>query len=193
MARQLLVAGMILGLALAGCQKTPAPPPTETMADMAAAIGAGGQGTQSIADSVIAMPDHKIFSAALAASGVAAKLSQDGPYTVFAPTDAAFAQVPVATRDAWMRPESKAVLANVLDYHIVPGKLTAADLAARIKAGGGRAALATASGRELTLSMSGDKILLTATGGNRAIMTANDIAQKNGVIHIVDAVLIPGP
>src|SRR3546814_12239647 len=94
------------------------------------------------------MPNHKTFSAALAASGVAAKLAGDGPFTVFAPTDAAFAQVPVATRDAWMRPESKAVLAGVLDYHIVPGRLTATDLATRLEAGGGTTMIGRTSGRE---------------------------------------------
>ncbi len=191
MARRLLVAGMIAGLALAGCKKTPEPPSTETMADMTGAIGAGGQEAQSIVDSVLAMPNHKTFSAALAASGVAAKLAEDGPFTVFAPTDSAFAQVPVATRNAWMRPESKAVLAGVLDYHIVAGTLTAADLAARIEAGGGKATLTTAGGQDLILSMSGNKILLTAAGGNRAVVTAADLGRKNGVIHVVDAVLMP--
>src|SRR3546814_21073658 len=122
---------MTAGVALAGCKKTPEPPATETMADMTGAIGAGGQEAQSIVDSILTMPNHQTFSAALAASGVAAKLAGDGPFTVFEPTDAAFAPVQVETRDAWMRPESKAVLAGVLHSPIVPGRLHATEPAAR--------------------------------------------------------------
>src|SRR3546814_19252509 len=123
---------MTAGVALAGCKKTPEPPATETMADMTGAIGAGGQEAQSIVDSILAMPNHKTFSAALAASGVAAQMAGDGPFTVFASTDAAFAQVTVATREARLRPDSPAVPPGVLNYHIHPGRLTATVLEARI-------------------------------------------------------------
>src|SRR3546814_15868030 len=90
-----------------------------------------------------------------------------------------------------MRPESKAVLAGVLDYHIVPGRLTATDLAARIEAGGGKTTLTTAGGQDISLSMSGNKILLTAAGGNRAVVSAADLDRTNGVINVVDEVLLP--
>src|SRR3546814_8928302 len=110
---------------------------------------------------------EKTLVSAVTAAGLAEMLSGDGPYTVFAPSDAAFQQVPVVTRNGWMRPAQKDVLAGVLKYHVVPGKLAAADLAAKIEQGGGKAVLTTVDGQELTASMNGDKILLTAASGDR--------------------------
>ena len=127
----------------------------------------------------------------LAQAGLAAKLSGAGPFTVFAPTDAGFTQVPPVTRDGWMRPAQQAVLAGVLDHHIVPGRLTAADLDAKIAKGGGRAVLRTAGGQNLIATKSGNRILLTSGSGNKAAVTGADLAQANGVVHVIDAVLVP--
>jgi hypothetical protein len=105
-------------------------------------------------------------------AGLVETLSGAGPFTVFAPTDDAFAQVPAVTRDGWMRPAQKEVLAGVLKYHVVPGKLTAADLTAKITEGGGKAVLKTADGQDLTATKSGEAIVLTSASGNKATVTA---------------------
>jgi len=147
--------------------------------------------SSTIAANLSAAPDHKSLAAAVTQAGMSETLSGVGPFTIFAPTDVAFAQVPPVTRDGWMRPAQKDVLAGVLKYHVVPGKLTAADLAAKITEGGGKAVLKTADGQDLTATKSGDAILLTSSSGNKATVTAADLGQSNGVVHVVDAVLIP--
>ena len=184
-----------VALALAGCGKgeTPAEP-VAGEGVMAAAIGGDAsamQASSSIAANLAASPNHRMLNAAVTQAGLTEMLSGAGPFTLFAPTDAGFTQVPPVTRDGWMRPAQKAVLAGVLDHHIVPGKLTAADLTAKIAAGAGRAVLKTAGGQDLIATKSGSTILLTSGSGNTAAVTAADIGQSNGVVHVVDAVLLP--
>ena len=184
-----------VALALAGCGKgeTPAEP-VAGEGVMAAAIGGDAsamQASSSIAANLAASPNHRMLNAAVTQAGLTEMLSGAGPFTLFAPTDAGFTQVPPVTRDGWMRPAQKAVLAGVLDHHIVPGKLTAADLTAKIAAGAGRAVLKTAGGQDLIATKSGSTILLTSGSGNKAAVTAADIGQSNGVVHVVDAVLLP--
>ena len=184
-----------VALALAGCGKgeTPAEP-VAGEGVMAAAIGGDAsamQASSSIAANLAASPNHRMLNAAVTQAGLTEMLSGAGPFTLFAPTDAGFTQVPPVTRDGWMRPAQKAVLAGVLDHHIVPGKLTAADLTAKIDAGAGRAVLKTAGGQDLIATKSGSTILLTSGSGNKAAVTAADIGQSNGVVHVVDAVLLP--
>ncbi len=191
MNRQLMCAAAVAAMTLTGCNKTPEPPATETMKIDAGAASGTTDSSKTIVENLMAMPNEKTLVSAVTAAGLVDTLSGDGPFTLFAPSDAAFQQVPVVTRNGWMRPAQKDVLAGVLEYHVVPGKLTAADLAARIEQGGGKAVLKTVDGQELTASMSGDKILLTAAGGNKATVTASDLDQSNGVVHIVDAVLLP--
>ncbi len=199
MKKQLILTAVLAGgLGLAGCSSEPAPTETTTVAgsetaatDNAAADPAGMQATKSIADNVSASPVHKTLASAVQAAGLAETLSGTGPFTVFAPTDAAFAQVSPVTRDGWMRPAQKEVLAGVLKYHVVPGKLTAADLAAQITAGGGKAVLKTADGQDLIAAKSGDAIILTSASGNKAAVTQADLGQSNGVVHVIDAVLVP--
>ena len=191
MNRQLLCAAAVAVITLAGCNKTPEPPATETMKIDAGAAAGTTDAAHTIVENLMAMPNEKTLVSAVTAAGLVETLSGDGPYTVFAPSDAAFQQVPVVTRNGWMRPAQKDVLAGVLKYHVVPGKLTAADLAAKIQQGDGKAVLTTIDGQELTASMSGDNILLSATGGNKATVTASDLDQSNGVVHVVDAVLLP--
>ncbi len=184
-------------LALSACgSKTDAPAETTTVAGSETAPTPAAAPSQMLASSTIAAnlsaaPDHKSLAAAVTQAGLSETLSGVGPFTVFAPTDAAFAQVPPVTRDGWMRPAQKDVLAGVLKYHVVPGKLTAADLAAKITEGGGKALLKTADGQDLTATKSGDAILLTSSSGNKATVTVADLGQSNGVVHVVDAVLIP--
>src|SRR3546814_154338 len=161
---------------------------------MAAAIGGDAsamRATSTIAANLAASPIHRSLTAALTQAGLAETLSGADSFTLFAPTDAGFAQVPPVTRDGWMRPAQRAALAGVLNAHIVPGRLTAADLAAKIAEGGGRAVLKTVGGQELIATKSGGAILLTSGSGNKAAVTAADIGQSNGVVHVVDAVLVP--
>lgn len=197
MKTHLILTAAAAALALSGCgDKRDAPAETTTVSGSDAAPAASAdpstmQAGSTIAQNLAASPVHKTLAAALPQAGVAQTLSGAGPFTVFAPTDAAFAQVPPVTRDGWMRPAQKDVLAGILKYHVVPGKLTAADLVAKIAEGGGKAMLKTADGQDLTASKSGDAILLTSSSGNKATVTQADAAQSNGVVHVVDAVLLP--
>lgn len=198
----LLAAVATVGLGLAGCGKSETPTETTTVAggETTAVETAGANptvggaemlATKNIVENASASPIHKTLVAAVTQAGLVETLSGAGPFTVFAPTDAAFSQVAPVTRDGWMRPAQKEVLAGVLKYHVVPGKVMAADLAAQIKAGGGKAVLKTADGQDLTATQSGDSIILTSASGNKATVTQADVGQSNGVIHVVDAVLVP--
>jgi uncharacterized surface protein with fasciclin (FAS1) repeats len=193
----LILTAAAAALALSGCgSKTETPTETTTVAGGETVPAPAASPSQMLASSTIAAnlsaaPDHKSLAAAVTQAGLSETLSGVGPFTVFAPTDAAFAQVPPVTRDGWMRPAQKDVLAGVLKYHVVPGKLTAADLAAKITEGGGKAVLKTVDGQDLTATKSGDAILLTSSSGNKATVTAADLGQSNGVVHVVDAVLVP--
>lgn len=200
----LLVAVAAAGLGLAGCNSSPETPPTETTTvaagETVAADSAGTNpmvggaemlATKNIVENASASGEHKTLVTAVKQAELVDTLSGTGPFTVFAPTDAAFAQVPPVTRDGWMRPAQKEVLADVLKYHVVAGKVTAADLATRITEGGGKAVLKTVEGQDLNATKSGDAIILTSASGNKAAVTQADVNQSNGVIHVVDAVLVP--
>ncbi|WP_374525078.1 fasciclin domain-containing protein [Sphingopyxis sp.] len=202
MTKQMLLAAVLAGgMALAGCNKTPEPPKTETESgangDVVTASsnpsvgGAEMLPTKTIVENASASPIHKQLVAAIKQAGLAETLSGPGPFTVFAPTDEAFAQLPAVQRDGWMRPAQKTVLAGILQYHVVPGKLTAADIEAKIAEGKGTATFKTADGQDLTATMSDGHILLTSASGNKAIVTQGDVNQSNGIIHVVDAVLLP--
>lgn len=197
MKTHLILTAAAAALALSGCgSKTETPTETTTVAGSETAPAPAASPSQMLATSTIAAnlaasSDHKSLTAAVTQAGLSETLSGAGPFTVFAPTDAAFAQVPPVTRDGWMRPAQKDVLAGVLKYHVVPGKLTAADLTAKIAEGGGKAVLKTADGQDLTATKSGDAILLTSASGNKATVTQADIGQSNGVVHVIDAVLVP--
>lgn len=200
----LMTAAAAAGLGLAGCNSSPETPATETTTvaegEMAPVETAGANPmvggaemlpTKNIVENASASPIHKTLVTAVKQAGLVETLSGAGPFTVFAPTDAAFTQVAPVTRDGWMRPAQKEVLAGVLKYHVVPGKVMAADLAAQITAGGGKAVLKTADGQDLTATKNGDAILLTSASGNKATVTQADVGQSNGVIHVIDAVLVP--
>ena len=197
----LLTTALAAGLALAGCNKTPEPPTTQAEAGATGDVvtasanptvgGAEMLPAKTIVENASASPIHKQLVAAIKQADLAETLSGTGPFTVFAPTDEAFAQIPAVQRDGWMRPAQKTVLAGILKYHVVPGKLTADDIRAKIAEGKGSATLKTADGQDLTATISGEQILLTSASGNKAVVTQGDIDQSNGVIHVVDTVLMP--
>lgn len=197
----LFMSAMVAALALGGCNKAPEPPKAETesgaMNDVVAASanpqvgGAAMAPDKTILANAAASPILSQLTAAVNQAGLADTLSGPGPFTLFAPNDAAFAQVPAVTRDGWARPAQKVVLAGVLKYHVVPGKLTAADLVAKIDAGGGKAVLKTLDGQDLTATESGEAIILTSASGNKAAVTQADVGQANGIVHVIDAVLLP--
>ena len=154
--------------------------------------GAPMDASKDIVDNAVNSKDHTTLVAAVKAAGLVDTLKGAGPFTVFAPTNGAFAALPAGTVDTLLKPENKPALANVLTYHVVPGRLDAAALKAQIMAGNGKAMLRTASGGMLTARTSGNTITLTDDKGGVSIVTIADVMQSNGVIHVVDKVLLPG-
>lgn len=191
MKNHLIMTAAVVALALAGCGGKSDVPAADTTTTPAADAPSAVSATTTVAAGIAASPALKTLADGVQAAGLGETLSDAGPFTVFAPTDGGFAQVPPEMRDGWMRPAQKTVLAAVINYHVVPGKLTAADLAARIAEGGGKAVLKTANGQDIVATKSGDAILLTSASGNKATVTQADVGQSNGVIHLIDAVLLP--
>lgn len=142
-----------------------------------------------IVDTAVAAGSFKTLVTAVQAAGLVDTLKGPGPFTVFAPTDEAFAKIPKATLDALLK--DKAALTKVLTYHVVPGKLDAAALMAQIEAGGGKAVLTTVQGAALTASAHNGGVMLTDAKGNTAMVSTADVMQSNGVIHVIDKVLMP--
>lgn len=149
------------------------------------------EGTWTIVQNTTNSPEHNMLSKALSAAGLNATLSAAGPFTLFAPTDAAFSAVPQPMTDYLMNPLNKDSLAQVLTYHVVPGKVTAEDLYKKIKAGGGTAKLTTVEGQELTFTEVQGNIKVDGTQGSSGYVTQADVAQSNGVVHVLNGVLIP--
>lgn len=147
--------------------------------------------TKDIIDNAVNSKDHTTLVAAVKAAGLVDTLKSPGPFTVFAPVNAAFAALPAGTVETLLKPENKATLTKILTYHVVPGRMNASDLSRQISAGGGRAMLKTASGGTLVASMSGSSVLITDEKGGTATVTIADVNQSNGVIHVVNKVLLP--
>jgi uncharacterized surface protein with fasciclin (FAS1) repeats len=181
---------------LAGCQGAE---------DAGNNVAAGGQGDsstggnaqqgaagRSIADIAGQSPDLSQFSQALQSAGLAETLRGAGPYTVFAPTNSAFDAIPQETRTRLLAAEGRERLTELLTFHIVPGVITAQDLGAAMQRGQGRATITTVSGANLTVSREGDATIVTDASGSRARVVQADRIQSNGVLHHVDAVLMPG-
>ena len=147
--------------------------------------------TKNIVENAVNSKDHTTLVAAVKAAGLVETLSGPGPFTVFAPTNAAFAKLPAGTVETLVKPESKATLTNILTYHVVSGTMTGADIAAAIKSGGGKATLTTVQGEPLTASIKMGKVILTDAKGGMSKVTIADVMQSNGVIHVVDTVLMP--
>ena len=153
--------------------------------------GAPMYANKDIVDNAVNSKDHTTLVAAVKAAGLVETLKSAGPFTVFAPTNAAFDKLPAGTVDAVLKPENKALLTKILTYHVVAGKMTGKDIAAAIKAGGGKAELTTVAGGKLWASMSGKDLILTDEKGGMAKVTIANVMQSNGVIHVIDTVLMP--
>ena len=153
--------------------------------------GAAMLRTRDIIDNAVNSADHTTLVAAVKAAGLVDTLKSAGPFTVFAPTNAAFAKLPAGTVDTLLKPENKRTLTTVLTYHVVPGKLDAAELINRIRAGKGSASLVTAQGGALTASLRGGSVIVTDAKGGSSVVTTADLYQSNGVIHVIDTVLMP--
>lgn len=179
--------------AVAGCSG-------EERAEQNASVAAPGNVSevagQSAADGTIAQwlggsADHARLVRALRAAGLEATLAGPGPYTLFAPTDAAFEKLPGTTADSLMEGEQKARLTSILTYHIVPGVVMAADLAKAVEAGGGKAVLATLGGGNLTVTAEDGTLVITDAKGGQGRVVGPDAMPSNGVVHSIDAVLMP--
>jgi|SRR4249919_3778036 len=153
--------------------------------------GAAMYASKDIIDNAVNSADHTTLVAAVKAAGLVDTLKSPGPFTVFAPTNAAFAALPAGTVDTLLQPENKPTLAGILTYHVVAGRLDSTALAAKIRAGGGSATLTTVQGEPLKAWMQGDNVVVTDTKGNSATVTTANVYQSNGVIHVVDKVLMP--
>ena len=153
--------------------------------------GAEMLASKDIIDNAVNSKDHTTLVAAVKAAGLVDTLKGAGPFTVFAPTNAAFDALPAGTVDTLLKPEMKADLTKVLTYHVVPGKVDAAALSEQIAAGGGSATLNTVQGEALIAKAAGNGITLTDAKGNVATVTTADVYQSNGVIHVIDKVLMP--
>jgi uncharacterized surface protein with fasciclin (FAS1) repeats len=148
--------------------------------------------SKNIIENAVNSKDHTTLVAAVKAAGLVETLSGPGPFTVFAPTNEAFEKLPKGTVETLVKPESKATLTKILTYHVVAGKLTAADLVKQVKDGKGKAMLKTVEGASLTVEEKGGKLVLIDAKGGMSTVTIGDVMQSNGVIHVVDTVLMPG-
>lgn len=163
-------------------------------ATAAASVMVGGAAmlpTKDIIDNAVNSKDHTTLVAAVKAAGLVETLKGPGPFTVFAPTNAAFAALPAGTVDTLLKPENKAMLSGILTYHVVAGKVDAAALTKMIKDGNGTASIKTVAGGTLTAKTAGGKVMITDEKGGSATVTIADVYQSNGVIHVVDKVLLP--
>jgi len=147
--------------------------------------------TKNIVENAVNSKDHTTLVAAVKAAGLVDTLMGAGPFTVFAPTNAAFDMLPAGTVDTLLKPENKAMLTKVLTYHVVAGNWDSKAIAKLIMKGGGKAELTTVSGGKLWASMDGDSLVLTDEKGGRSTVTIANVRQSNGIIHVVDSVLLP--
>ena len=153
--------------------------------------GAAMYPSKNIVQNASNSKDHTTLVAAVKAAGLVDTLSGSGPFTVFAPTNEAFAALPAGTVDNLLKPENKATLAKILTYHVVAGKMTSADLERAVMAGGGKAVLKTVEGDSITVAKSGNAWTVTDDKGNVASIAIADVMQSNGVIFVIDKVLMP--
>ena len=146
---------------------------------------------KDIIDNAVNSADHTTLVAAVKAAGLVDTLKGPGPFTVFAPTNEAFAKLPAGTVDTLLKPENKDMLVKILTYHVVAGRLSATELKKEIRAGNGQATLKTVSGGTLIAMMQGSKIVLKDEKGDMSTVTIPNVFQSNGVIHVVDTVVLP--
>ncbi|TRO65371.1 fasciclin domain-containing protein [Christiangramia sabulilitoris] len=153
--------------------------------------GAEMYASKNIVKNAVNSNDHTTLVAAVKAAGLVDVLSSDGPFTVFAPTNAAFEALPAGTVESLLKEENKKKLQAVLTYHVLAGDYKAADIVAAIKKGNGKATFKTVSGSDVTAMLDGDKVKLKDAAGNVATVTIADVNQSNGVIHVIDTVILP--
>jgi uncharacterized surface protein with fasciclin (FAS1) repeats len=146
---------------------------------------------KTVVDIAVGSKDHSTLVVAVKAAGLVETLQSAGPFTVFAPVNAAFAKLPAGTVENLLKPESKATLTKILTYHVVAGNLDAAAVVAAIKAGKGKAAVKTVSGGTLTASMKDGKVILTDENGGVSTVVATDLKAGNGIVHVIDTVVLP--
>jgi len=177
---------LIAGIVLAGGSAS-----AQMMKENPMVGGAAMFPSKTIVANAMNSADHTTLVAAVKAAGLVDTLNSAGPFTVFAPTNAAFDQLPAGTVDTLLKPENKAMLTKVLTYHVVAGKYDSQALAKLIKKGKGKAWLKTVSGGTLTVWMDGNTIVIQDEKGGKSTVTTADVYQSNGVIHVVNAVLLP--
>jgi uncharacterized surface protein with fasciclin (FAS1) repeats len=149
------------------------------------------QSSKTIVENAIGSKDHTTLVAAVKAADLVDVLSSKGPFTVFAPTNEAFAKLPTGTVETLLKPENKAKLQAVLTYHVVAGNLDSKAVVEAIKKGNGSVTLTTVQGGKIVASLSGKNVILTDENGNKSTITAVDITSSNGVIHVIDTVVLP--
>ncbi len=147
--------------------------------------------SKNIVENAVNSKEHTTLVAAVKAADLVATLQSDGPFTVFAPVNAAFDALPKGTVETLLKAENKATLTKVLTYHVIAGKFNATDIAALIKEGKGTAVITTVAGNKLTVMMKGKKVAIKDENGGIAYVTIKDVNQSNGVIHVIDKVLLP--
>jgi uncharacterized surface protein with fasciclin (FAS1) repeats len=147
--------------------------------------------SRNIIENVVNSKDHTMLVAAIEAAGLVETLQGEGPFTVFAPVNKAFEKLPKGTVATLLKPENKAALTAVLTYHVIPAKISAADFVAAVKKGGGEATYKTLEGEELTVRQDGRRLEIIDAKGGKSFVTIADVNQKNGVVHVVDTVLMP--
>ena len=153
--------------------------------------GAAMYPTKNIVENAVNSKDHTTLVAAVTAAGLVETLQSAGPFTVFAPTNAAFGKLPAGTVETLVKPENKATLTTILTYHVVAGKISATDILAKIKAGNGTATMTTVQGGTLKASLKGKNVVLTDEKGGMSTVTIADVNQSNGVIHVIDTLVMP--
>ncbi len=170
-----------------------APLSAETMSEKTVNVGGAPMyPSKNIIQNAVNSKDHTTLVAAVKAAGLVDTLQGPGPFTVFAPTNEAFAKLPAGTVDNLLKPENKGTLTKVLTYHVVPGRMTALNLIKAVKDGEGEAKLKTVSGDWLIVKQAGPgKLTITDAKGDVAMVTIADVLQSNGVIHVIDTVLLP--
>lgn len=189
---KLIARGALLALlAVTACVPTPPPPPPKPAPALPVVGGATMYPNFNFFQNTQNSKDHTTLVAALNAAGLAPTLSGTIPYTVFAPTNVAFARLPNGTVDALMHPRSRPELVKLLNYHLVPGTKTRSQIQADVQASGGTASYRTAQGGTLRVQMFGGAIAILDMNGRRTSVTQADVTQSNGVMHVVDNVLLP--
>jgi len=180
-------------VALLGAASATSASAQATMAPNTVMVGGEAMyANKNIVENAVNSKDHTTLVAAVKAAGLVPTLQGKGPFTVFAPVNDAFENLPAGTVETLLKPESKATLTKVLTYHVVAGNLTADKLMAAIKSGKGKAELKTVSGGTLVASMNGPKnVVITDESGNTASISTYDVIQSNGVIHVINKVLLP--